>query len=407
MNLDLGQFIFALSDTVDLVGVDEILHGKRVACMAWKCARALGYDADRQRYLLHLGLLHDCGVSSTEERNHLVQKLEWDNSHVHCQTGARRMEYFAPLENFAAPILHHHTRWEAMSDIDLDHRERLDSNLIYLLDRIDYLCQVSPGSSFLAKKDIVRHKISTFKGDYFNVDLVNAFLDASDNEAFWFSLEPFMLIDFIDRRKKCRLNILINTEELKKIAELFAQIVDAKSPYTAEHSAGVASLSRLLSTLAGLDSQTTEKVEVAGLLHDLGKMQVPDRVLEYSGPLAAEDLSHMRHHSYVTYRILKNISGLEDIATWAGDHHEALDGSGYPFRRTAEELGIESRIVAVADIFQALAQDRPYRKARPLDHIIDFLKKSSERGRLDRDIVATLIHNRDDCYEYATRANIY
>jgi len=404
MKLDLEQFIFALSDTVDLVGVDEILHGKRVAFMAWKCAKAMGFDEERSRRLFHLGLLHDCGVSSSEERGHLVQELEWDNSHIHSQIGAKRLESFEPLSVFAQPILYHHTRWERLKGIDLRPSIKTEANLIYLIDRIDYLCQTTPGSNMLAKKNIVRHKVNSLKEIYFSSELVDVFLEVSANEAFWFSLEPYMLLLFINDQKKSQQPIDLPSDNLKKIAHLFAEIVDAKSPYTAEHSIGVANLSRLLAEKSGLDKDTQLKVEVAGLLHDLGKLQVPDRVLESSEPLADEDLSFMRHHSYMTYRILNNIKGLEEIATWSGNHHEALDGSGYPFRRTAEELSIESRIIAIADIFQALAQTRPYRSARPLSIILDSLQAHSDRGRLDQDIVACVLSNSSACYESAIGA---
>lgn len=404
MKFDLEHFIFALSDTVDLVGVDEILHGKRVACMAWKCAEVMGFDEQQARRLFHLGLLHDCGVSSSEERNHLVQELEWENSHIHSQIGAKRLESFEPLAIFAKPILYHHTRWERLKDTDMTPAEKLEANLIYLLDRIDYLCQTSPGSNLLTKKNFVRHKINSFKDIYFSSELIDAFLETSANEAFWFSLEPYMLIHFINEQKKSQKPIYMPTDNLLNIAHLFAEIVDAKSPYTAEHSIGVASLSRLLAEFSGIDKETQIKIEVAGLLHDLGKLQVPDRVLESSGPLADEDLSFMRHHSYMTYMILSKISGLEDIAVWSGNHHEALDGSGYPYRKTADELSIESRIIAIADIFQALAQTRPYRTARPLSSILQSLKSDSEKGRLDRGIVELVLDNSNACYESAIAA---
>ncbi len=402
MKLDLEQFIFALSDTVDLVGVDEILHSKRVGYMAWKCSKTLGFDTNRQDKLLHLGLLHDCGVSSTKERRNLVNELDWDDSYIHCRIGAGRMEHFDPLKPFAQTILHHHTPWKTLKDQDVAEDVKLEANLLYLLDRVDYLSLITPGSSWLSKKDVVRDKINRFRDNYFNPDLLDGFLKASDNEAFWFSLENLMVADFIEEKKRAQDHIRIEIDQLKSMAELFAQIVDAKSPFTAEHSTGVARLSTQLAEHSGLDKDTCLKIEVAGLLHDLGKLQVPDRVLENPGPLGGEDLSCMRHHSYVTYRILNKIAGFEEIALWAANHHEALDGSGYPFRRKGNEIGIESRILAIADIFQALAQNRPYRDAQPLDKIVTFLQQNAQKGRLDNTLVDIVANNREHCYQTAT-----
>lgn len=401
MKLDLDQFIFALSDTVDLVGVDEIQHGKRVGCMAWNCAEKLGSDTTQQKRLLKLGLLHDCGVSSTREHRKLVDELDWEDSQTHCKIGAERMKYFEPLNSFSETILHHHTHWETLKDKKMGEEIKIEANLIYLLNRVDYLGQITPGPDWISKKNIIRHEVNSFKDTYFHPELVEAFLCASENEAFWFSLDPIMLIDFMEQRKKAEDQISIPNDQLKTAAELFAQIVDAKSPFTAEHSFGVARLATHMAEQSGLDRNTCLKIEIAGLLHDLGKLQVPDRILEKPGALDGDELSCMQHHSYVSYRILKKITGFEDIALWTANHHEALDGSGYPFRRKGDELDIESRIVTVADIFQALAQNRPYRDAQPLEKILTFLQENARKGRLDNTLVEMIADTRELCYQKA------
>jgi putative nucleotidyltransferase with HDIG domain len=215
-------------------------------------------------------------------------------------------------------------------------------------------------------------------------------------------LEPTHLQNFLNTRVIEKNDIFIESEELFTIAELFAQVVDAKSPYTAEHSVGVARLSKYIGSQLGLDSATCSKIEVAGLLHDLGKLQVPDDILEKTTDLDSDDLCYMRHHSYVSYAILRKIKGMEDIAQWAANHHEALDGSGYPFHRTANELCTESRIIMTADIFQALAQNRPYRQAMAVEDIIHHLQDMSHNGKLDREIVQVISLDSSNCYRYAT-----
>ncbi len=402
MKIDFEQLILALSDSVDLVGIDEVQHGKRVAFMAWECAAAMGMSAERKKALLYLGLLHDCGVSSTREHRSIIDEIDWADSFLHCQVGARRMQHFKPLACMADVILYHHHHWQDLQQVDVPEQTKLDSNLIYLLDRVDALAAPYLTALGQADKDEIRSKIANLRNAYFQSDLVDIFLDVSAREAFWFALEPMYLQEFFQHIEPSEQRVVVDSSGLKSMAELFAQIVDAKSPYTAEHSHGVARLSRFLAELCGLDNSTWGKVEVAGLLHDLGKLQVPDSVLEKAGKLDGEDLSFMRHHSYVTYKILQKIEGMEEIAVWTANHHEALDGSGYPFRRKGNDLDLQSRIIIVADIFQALAQNRPYREAQQQDAIVAILQGQARGGRLDKDLVELIVRHLDACYREAT-----
>ena len=111
----------------------------------------------------------------------------------------------------------------------------------------------------------------------------------------------------------------------------------------------------------------------------------------------------MERHSFETYQILRHIPGLEQVAEWAAFHHEALNGHGYPFRRSREHLSPEARIVAVADVFQALAQDRPYRGRQRVEEIPHFLHDFVSHGVLDPDLVAIAIDDLDGSWRAATR----
>ena len=107
--VDLRQAIYALSDALDLVGIDEIGHGKRVGYMALQCGRKLGLDVHSLTDLFEIGLLHDCGVSSSRVHRHLVEDFDWRESQEHCQIGHDLLKDFAPLAHMALPILFHHT----------------------------------------------------------------------------------------------------------------------------------------------------------------------------------------------------------------------------------------------------------------------------------------------------------
>ena len=407
MRINLNQLIFAFSDTIDLVGVDEIHHGKRVGYMAWECAKTLAYPEERQIRLFRLGLLHDCGVSSTQVHKQLINELEWENSHLHCKIGSERLAGFAPLAGLADGVLHHHTRWVNLAASDPPDPVLLDSNLIFLLDRVDALSSGYEGKRRMAVKDKIRRKIDQLRDDFFNAELVDAFLQTSEKESFWITLEPTYLNHFLNLRQREMTEVFLTAEEFFDMAVLFAQVVDAKSTYTAEHSRGVAHLAKYLAGKISLPESVCKEIEVAGLLHDLGKLQVPDAVLEKNDKLDSDDLSLMRHHSYASYAILREIQGMEKIALWAANHHETLDGSGYPFHKTGKELDIESRIIVVADIFQALAQNRPYRAAQPPEAIVGYLLDGAGKGKLDKDVVTIVDENRNECYRAATHNSLY
>jgi putative nucleotidyltransferase with HDIG domain len=369
--------------------------------MALACAETMGMSTAEATAVYRMGLLHDCGVSSTRVHKKLIDELDWQDSEMHCQIGAQRMSRFTPIASMAEVILYHHTRWDRLQKLPLSQAIKRNAGLIYLLDRVDALAANEPVPNRLAGKDAICKKMLDLRHTYFDPELVEIFLAASDSEAFWITMEPEHLPDFLQKRQPEADMISIDLEGLEEAASLFAQIVDAKSRYTAEHSTGVASLSRYLAERCGLNETVCCHVEVAGLLHDLGKLQVPDKVLERKGALSREDTAIMRHHSYVTFHILKKIRGLEDISLWAANHHEKLDGSGYPFRKTAEDLCLQSRIIIIADIFQALAQNRPYRPSQSSGDVVDFLQMGSEHGQLDADLVRIVASEPAACYAIA------
>ncbi len=402
MRIDYGQFIHALSDTIDLVGVDELQHGKRVAFMAAACCDLMGESLERKQFLYRAGLLHDCGVSSTTVHKNLVNELEWENSDTHCQVGAERLNSFAPLSEFSEITRHHHRRWQDLKKQDLSFQTKVDANLIFLLDRVDALGAMASTPNRLANRTAICNKIDTLRNTYFHPELVDIFLQASEIEAFWITQAPLHLNDYIHKQQQQSDPITLDGGQFKDMARIFAQVVDAKSRFTAEHSAGVARLAAYLANCCRLPETVCEKIEVAALLHDIGKLQIPDTILDFNGGLEGESLAIMRHHSYVTFVILNKIAGLEDISTWASNHHEKLDGSGYPFKRNENELTIESRIIMVADIFQALIQDRPYRSSLPVEETIFILHKMAEGNKIDRDIVGIIADRPQECYQKAS-----
>ncbi|NTV96289.1 MAG: HD domain-containing protein [Thiobacillus sp.] len=402
LRVDLREAICCLTEALNLVGVDERQHGERVACMATETARVLGWDAARLSDLFHASLLHDCGVSSTRVHTKLVSELDWAGSERHCKIGAAYLRSFRPLAHLAPVIRWHHTHWDALSgNAEVDADTARMSNLIYLVDRADALLAQYRAGGDQAAFDRIRDKLAGLSGRFFAPELVEAFMACSRGEAFWLALDPLDVAEYVAHFDNPEPPRIEDDRDLHDLARIFAHIVDAKSPYTYEHSRGVARLAVRLARRDGLPEARVSQVEIAGLLHDLGKLGVPDEILESSAPLDHDSRAIMHRHSYDTFRILHRIHGMEEIADWAGCHHETLIGDGYPFQYGAGQLSREARIIAVADVFQALAQDRPYRKGMAPAEVLAILERMRDDGKLDGEVVAMVAGDMEGCYEAA------
>lgn len=405
LSIDLHQAVCALAEALSLVGIDEHQHGERVAYMAMQCAIEMKWNQSERDDLFHAGLLHDCGVSSSRVHRKLISEMDWEGAELHCVLGEYYLSNFPPLAHLGMIVRHHHTHWETLQAMELPENTRLASNLLYLVDRVDAQrsCLIKEGTVNIAQlSSKIREIIKSHVGSHFAPELVEVFLEVSKNDAFWLHLEPLNLPEALQSMWGDRRSILGKYEEIRKLSLVFAHIVDAKSDCTYDHSLGVARLARHLSRLAQLPEHRCDMIEIAALLHDLGKLGVPDEILDKPSDLTAEEKEIMHRHSYDTYRILRRIHGFEHIAEWAGNHHETLLGDGYPFQRDGSELSIEARIIMVADIFQALAQKRPYRDALPADEILAILEKLANAGKLDANLVRIVAGELPSCYASAT-----
>lgn len=403
LSINLRQAVTALAEALGLVGVDEKQHGERVSYMALNCAQVLGWDKHQQSHLFSAGLLHDCGVSSTRVHTRLVTELDWDGSEKHCIDGEWLLSQFRPLAHLAPVIRYHHTHWDKLATMSIEGEVALQANLIYLADRVDALIAQYQAEGQRVPFEQVRSRIESLAGTFFKRELVDAFLKASGNDAFWLNLEPQNIIENVQEISMHGTETIDNFADLRALAVMFAHIVDAKSHFTYDHSLGVANLATHIGEQAGLSPERVAMVEIAALLHDLGKLGVPDEILEKPARLNAEETTVMHRHSYDTYRILRHIDGLEEIAEWAGNHHETLLGNGYPFQHQKQELSLETRVIIVADIFQALAQERPYRSSMKAEDIMQILREMAADGRIDDKLVAIVDSQSAYCWQLATQ----
>lgn len=223
------------------------------------------------------------------------------------------------------------------------------------------------------------------RGTWFDPLLVDALLALEDDQSFWRSLQAPAVASLEPPDRV----LIANQDHLDLVAQAFAWIVDAKSPYTAEHSAGVAEIAVLLSELLGLEAPTRATIRRAALLHDLGKLGVSNRILDKPGPLTEEEIAVVRRHPRWSLEILERVVAFNDFARIAAAHHERLDGSGYSDGRIAAELDTPSRILAVADVAEALSAERPYRPALRPEQVLATMRRDAGR-KLDADAFAAL-----------------
>ncbi len=393
--------ILAIETAVSLVGMNDTNHGKRVGYIACQLAHQLNWSEEDTHYAFDLGLLHDCGVSTEQMHSNLVNHFDWHDAYIHCQIGHRLLKEFEPLAHFSTPILYHHTKWESLKNLDISQHDKHMANLVFLADRIDILASTHYDNDILLAREQIVESITGYQNSYFNPDFVQAFQQAEKSEAFWIALEDRHITRYTWDMRRFKSSRTLPLPQLKKLSMILAYIVDQKSPFTAQHSLRVANLARFIASTLELPEGQCDKIEIAALLHDLGKLHTPDHILSKAGPLNDIERSIMNQHSYETYEILRNINGLEDIALWAAYHHEGINGTGYPFHPDKNDISIEARIIAVADVFQALAQNRPYREGMALAEILNLMDDFSSNGKLDRALVDLTKKYAETCFDLA------
>src|SRR3990170_5730291 len=391
VSVNLGNLVLSLSDAMDLASPSLAQHQQRTAFIVWEMGKAARLSEERLEKNFMAALLHDIGALSVEEKISL-HNSEIKDAETHCIRGEFLLEKVPWLKDEAQIIRFHHREWQ-------DRKESIETHFIFesqVLALADYLERlINRNQYILHQHEDIISKIKSHTNSLFHSHIVDLLLIASDREEFWLDLVSTRLYSLLLHDGPFR-KIEIELSSISLIAELFRNIIDFRSRFTATHSSGVAASASILSRLFGLTGTETELMEVAGNLHDIGKLAIPNSILDKPGKLTKEEMAVMKSHTYFTYSVINTIGGLQQIAEWAAYHHEKLDGSGYPFHCKADELSTGARILMVADIFTALAEDRPYRKGMPKESIIQIMKQFSDRRLLSDKIVNLLFENFDE-----------
>ena len=222
-------------------------------------------------------------------------------------------------------------------------------------------------------------------GQWFDPALVDALGALRADVGFWASLaEPDLSgVEPPDRA------LVADENRLDQIAEAFAGVIDAKSPWTRQHSDHACAIATGIAEVLGLEAAAVRDLRRAARLHDIGKLAISNRILDRPGRLTDQEFANVKEHPVVTQRILERVPGFSELATVASAHHERLDGSGYPHGLSAGDLTIPMRVLAVADVYEALTAERPYRPAWSSDRALEIIRLDVPQ-RLDHDAFAAL-----------------
>ena len=234
-----------------------------------------------------------------------------------------------------------------------------------------------------------QREVESRANQWFDPALVAAFQTVAADPAFWQTLASPDLETQVFALPPGATAAPVDDDWLDDIAAAFADVVDAKSPFTADHSRRVTLYTDMIAEQMQLAPDHRRWLRRAALLHDLGKLSVSNTILDKPAKLDPDEWTKVRAHSWHSERILERIAVFRDIAPIAGAHHERLDGKGYPYGLMAGDIGLEVRILSVADVFDALSAERPYRGALPIARVFEIMTADIGTA-LDGDCVAAL-----------------
>jgi HD-GYP domain-containing protein (c-di-GMP phosphodiesterase class II) len=270
------------------------------------------------------------------------------------------------------------------------HPYGLEGEAIPLFARILLLAQTAEVFWAAHGPESAAATIAARRGRWFDPRVVDAFLELQAEGDLWEVLaDEDGLAERVAALEPAELTLRADEAMLDRVASAFARVIDAKSPWTALHSERVRAFALGIAERLGLDDERRRLLSRAALLHDIGKLGVPNTILDKPGRLDDEEVARIRRHPADSERILARVGPFRAFAELAAAHHERLDGSGYHRGRRGDELSLEARILATADPFEALTADRPYRDGLSAEEAIELLRRDAGTA-LDGDCVEAL-----------------
>ena len=415
----LSEILGAFSYALDLTEGQPAGHSIRACWIGTQVAMALGLNGDELRDIYYAVLLKDLGCSSNaarvtemfagddrklkhdfkllgpkpedfgafiasevgvgrdaEVREQALCNLAENGGEImtdimgtRCSRGADIARQLRFSEDVAQAIAHLDEHWDG-TGLPLG----IAGADIHLGGRIALLAQVADVFYSAKGKDAAISEVRSRSGSWLDPELCSIFEKLSDASGFWEELALDDLPQQLWALEPAAQYVTVDEDYLDDISFAFGRVIDAKSPYTAGHSERVGMIADKIAGHLGMDDQSRRVLRRAAILHDVGKLGVSSAILEKPGKLDAEEWAIMQSHAAHTTNILGQIGVMSDMAMIAGSHHERLDGKGYPLGLDERSIALESRIITVADIYDALTTDRPYRTAMSTEKAMAILQ---------------------------------
>ncbi|MHB1360112.1 MAG: HD-GYP domain-containing protein [Rhodocyclaceae bacterium] len=391
LTANFADLLFSVSAAMDQADAALVDHQMRTAYVCAELARAAGLDFEQTERLVIAALLHDIGALSPEAKSSIHSGQEC-RLEPHCQRGGQLFREAAWLAPAAVIVDWHHTPMEQHREAGrgLTAFDVLGAQMLCLADHLEVA--VRRDTFILHQVGTLRAGIRQFSGSLFHADVVALFDQVSGNDHFWLELVARDLGQQLRKRNLLR-SVSLDYAAVRELAGVFKDMTDFRAAFTVTHSAGVAACAQGIGAALGLAEQELQQLELAGLLHDIGKLAVPNAIFCKAAPLTPEEFAVIRRHAYCSQHILARVRGFEKIARWAGQHHERPDGSGYCRGTGQGNLDLGSRVLAVADAAIAMAERRPYRAAHDAATVRRELAALAGKGWLDATVVAALADN--------------
>jgi putative nucleotidyltransferase with HDIG domain len=422
----LSGVIGALSHALDIAGGQPSGHAVRSCLIGMRVAAEIDLDAAERSDLFYALLLKDAGCSANANRMAALfetddraakasaKLVDWNDRRAtllwslrtvapgarlrrriavlrnlrsegdvarsfveaRCDRGAEIARMLFLSEETAAGIRSLDEHWDGGGLPDGLHGQEIPlCARIALLAQTVEVFHTSGGVS--AARGIAQRR----RARWFDPTLVDAFLSFCDDRDFWAQLES----PDVSRWEPPDHAIAVDEARLDRIAEAFARVIDAKSPFTARHSERVAEIADGIASVLGFEAEERVTLRRAALLHDIGKLAISNRILDKPGKLTAEEFLEIQSHPVHTRNILERAPCFVPLADLAANHHERLDGSGYPRSLSAQQLDLAMRVLAVADVYEALTADRPYRPPLALAEALEIIDRDVPQ-RLDPEV---------------------
>jgi HD-GYP domain-containing protein (c-di-GMP phosphodiesterase class II) len=422
-----SELISALSYALDLTEGRSMGHSVRTCVMGMRLAQQIGLSMEAQADLYYALLLKDAGCSSNSSRLfHIlnadeirakrdVKTTDWTKvgfeslnfalTHVATESAlpqrmwkllqvaatqqadsrdlvkirCERGSYIAKKLGFSDAVA------EGIHSLDEHwngggYPNHLLGEEIPMFSRIANLCQTLEVFYEARGEEDALDAVQARSGRWFDPELVAATMSLSKQGILWLGLDSKDLLENVLAMEPEERRLIADDATVDSICLAFADIIDAKSPFTYQHSKGVADAATDIAIHFGMNEFEKKQLRRAALMHDIGKLSVPNSILEKPGKLTDEEWQVVRDHPYYTFQILKRVPAFKSFSSDAAAHHERLDGSGYWRRLSGDSISTVARILSVADVFDALRAKRPYRDALPLEKVFSIMRKESPKA---------------------------